>query len=197
MDIILAVYYYIHDKNMTHTSKTKAISELSTLPQYVPKVKPMHAQYATPDARLKSFETWPLCMKGLVNRAVEAGLFYLGTSDHLMCFQCGGGLHQWILDEDPWDAHVSLFSQCEYVRTLRPTQLQNFQKTPTNIETKSLPSSTTKRNEALVCKACYVNECNILVLPCLHMSVCGHCSVLLDKCIMCRVKISGSLPVFV
>ena len=59
------------------------------------------------------------------------------------------------------------------------------------------------RSMVLVCKVCMENDCNIVTLPCMHISMCNTCSDLhtadtsvLHSCPMCRANIRSSSHVY-
>ena len=44
-----------------------------------------------------------------------AGLFYIGTSDVVKCFYCGGGLKNWRFDDSPYHEHARFYPSCAYI----------------------------------------------------------------------------------
>ena len=46
---------------------------------------------------------------------VNAGFYYKGSGDRVLCFYCGGGLFNWKLHDNPWCEHAKCFSMCEFV----------------------------------------------------------------------------------
>ena len=45
--------------------------------------------------------------------------FYTKLSDRVICFSCGGGIHAWEDDDDPWEQHAIYFGGCEYLRLMK------------------------------------------------------------------------------
>ena len=45
----------------------------------------------------------------------DAGFFYYGSEDRMVCFYCGGGLKNWETDDNPWHEHAKWFPLCEYL----------------------------------------------------------------------------------
>ncbi|XP_026290013.1 death-associated inhibitor of apoptosis 1 isoform X2 [Frankliniella occidentalis] len=76
---------------------------------------PAHPAYATLDARIESYESWPIGLKLRPQELAEAGFFFTGLGDKTMCFQCGGGLKDWAETDDPWREHALRFSRCSHV----------------------------------------------------------------------------------
>ena len=46
---------------------------------------------------------------------VNAGFYYLGRSDRVACFYCGGRLKEWQPSDNPWFEHAKWFLLCKYV----------------------------------------------------------------------------------
>lgn len=76
---------------------------------------PAHPAYATEQARLESFGSWPVGLKLRPKELAEAGFFYTGLGDKTICFQCGGGLKDWAETDEPWREHALYFSKCGFV----------------------------------------------------------------------------------
>ncbi|XP_008554573.1 baculoviral IAP repeat-containing protein 7-B isoform X1 [Microplitis demolitor] len=76
---------------------------------------PAHPEYASYDARLKSFESWPKSMPQTKDNLADAGFYYTGTGDQTLCYHCGGGLKDWEPKDDPWTQHAKWFKKCYYV----------------------------------------------------------------------------------
>lgn len=89
----------------------EAFSELNIIGHSPPK----YPSYTTKEARLRSYVTWPNGIPQEVDALVEAGLFYTGMSDHVKCFQCGGGLKNWDLSDVPFEEHARWFPDCPFV----------------------------------------------------------------------------------
>nr|CAD7461407.1 unnamed protein product [Timema tahoe] len=83
---------------------------------------PVFPQYASIDARFKSFDGWPLSLKQRPDKLSEAGFYYTGKGDQTVCFHCGGGLKDWEDDDDPWMEHALWFSKCTYVLLVKGRQ---------------------------------------------------------------------------
>lgn len=76
---------------------------------------PSFPNYASPEARLRSYEMWPIALKLKPNMLSDAGFFYTGKGDQTICFHCGGGLKDWEESDEPWVEHARWFSKCSYV----------------------------------------------------------------------------------
>ena len=46
---------------------------------------------------------------------VDAGFYYKGSGDRVLCFYCGGGLFYWKPHDNPWYEHAKWFPMCEFV----------------------------------------------------------------------------------
>uniref|UniRef100_A0A1B6CU38 RING-type domain-containing protein n=1 Tax=Clastoptera arizonana TaxID=38151 RepID=A0A1B6CU38_9HEMI len=80
---------------------------------------PSFPAYATYDARLHSYEMWPIALKLKPNTLSEAGFFYTGKGDQTICFHCGGGLKDWEESDEPWMEHARWFSKCNFVLMIK------------------------------------------------------------------------------
>ncbi|XP_017881008.1 death-associated inhibitor of apoptosis 1-like [Ceratina calcarata] len=76
---------------------------------------PVHPEYASYDARLRTFETWPKSMPQTKEQLADAGFYYTGQGDQTLCYYCGGGLKDWEPEDDPWEQHAKWFSKCFYL----------------------------------------------------------------------------------
>ncbi|XP_026285713.1 death-associated inhibitor of apoptosis 1 isoform X1 [Frankliniella occidentalis] len=76
---------------------------------------PAHPAYVTSDARIESYESWPIGLKLRPQELAEAGFFYTGLGDKTICFQCGGALKDWAETDEPWREHALYFSKCGHV----------------------------------------------------------------------------------
>lgn len=47
--------------------------------------------------------------------------------------------------------------------------------------------------EGILCKVCFVNEIDVVILPCSHIFVCHGCFEGLKCCPICRVRMEGFL----
>ncbi|CAD6220772.1 GSCOCT00005415001.2-RA-CDS [Cotesia congregata] len=74
-----------------------------------------HREFASYNARLESFESWPKSMPQTKEQLADAGFFYRGTGDQTICYHCGGGLNDWKPKDDPWFQHAKCFKKCYYV----------------------------------------------------------------------------------
>ncbi|XP_044016513.1 death-associated inhibitor of apoptosis 1-like [Aphidius gifuensis] len=81
--------------------------------------RPAHPEYASYDARLRTFDVWPKSMPQTKEQLVDAGFYYTGTGDQTQCYHCGGGLKDWEPEDDPWKQHASWFTKCYYVLTVK------------------------------------------------------------------------------
>ncbi|EEB13703.1 inhibitor of apoptosis 1, diap1, putative [Pediculus humanus corporis] len=93
------------------TNLWKDFEELGVTKIYEP-VAPNYATYAS---RIKTFDKWEAHNIQKPEKLAEAGFYYIGHEDNVICFHCGGGLKDWEKDEDPWVEHARWFSKCRFV----------------------------------------------------------------------------------
>ena len=102
------------NRNFTAELQLPSTAKLSCLGLGRPKGL-VHSEYASYDARLSTFETWPKCMSQTKHRLADAGFYYTGEGDQTLCYHCGGGLKDWEPEDDPWEQHAKWFSKCYYL----------------------------------------------------------------------------------
>ena len=49
----------------------------------------------------------------------QAGFFWSGKDDKVICYWCGGGLDKWNEGEDAWVAHAKWFGRCSYMLEMK------------------------------------------------------------------------------
>ena len=108
----------IRTSDLQRLSSLKPPEEVNTPPPIdidgvIPHSGPAHPQYASPEARLRTFSEWPPGIKQSPELMAEAGLYYYGQSDQVKCFYCDGGLREWQENDDPWEEHADCFSQAK------------------------------------------------------------------------------------
>lgn len=68
-------------------------------------------------ARLRTFRgKWSISSCMDPKELAQAGFFYLGVSDKVQCFTCGGILHEWERTDDAMYEHYRHFPNCAFVR---------------------------------------------------------------------------------
>merc|ERR1719270_2798704 len=85
----------------------------------LPHSGPLHPQYATLEARLRTFREWPPALKQTPKDLADAGFYYIGLSDQVKCFYCDGGLRNWQSEDEPWKEHARWFDKCVFVRLVK------------------------------------------------------------------------------
>ena len=81
--------------------------------------RPEHPEYMLDSKRLESYGDWPKTMKQKPKDLSDAGFYYTGKGDRVMCFSCGGGLKDWEEDDVPWEQHAMWYSNCSYVKLIK------------------------------------------------------------------------------
>lgn len=65
--------------------------------------------------RLGTFRQWPHDAPVSAQALAEAGFFYVGPTDEVQCFCCGGVLTEWRRGDCPLRAHLTYFPSCDYL----------------------------------------------------------------------------------
>ncbi|UVT30892.1 inhibitor of apoptosis protein [Penaeus vannamei nudivirus] len=93
---------------------------------------PKYPTFKTLDSRHKSFypvylsnpsvvRVWPSSAR-MGNALADAGFFYCGVTDHVRCFQCGGGLRNLEETDDFWALHATFYPKCQYLYLVKGSQ---------------------------------------------------------------------------
>ncbi|XP_058066268.1 death-associated inhibitor of apoptosis 1-like [Anopheles bellator] len=74
-----------------------------------------YPRYAAEAVRFRSFQHWPTSIHQKPQQLSDAGFFYTGSADRVVCFSCGGGLENWQKDDEPWEQHAFWYNFCKYL----------------------------------------------------------------------------------
>lgn len=83
---------------------------------------PKTERFSSLDARLRSFANWPHSSVQSAETLATAGFYYQNIDDHVLCFQCNGGLRSWQSSDDAWYEHARWFPKCEFVQLVKGPQ---------------------------------------------------------------------------
>lgn len=86
---------------------------------------PVHSDYISYDARLRTFDAWPKSLPQIKEQLADAGFFYTGKSDRTLCYHCGKGLKDWEPQDDPWEAHAKWYPNCYYLLLVKGQEYVN------------------------------------------------------------------------
>lgn len=170
--------------------------------------KPVFPGMAIESRREESFKFWPIQMAQTPKQLADAGFFYTGKGDRLICFYCGGGLHTWRVNDDPWEQHALFYDTCIYVQVMKGTKfIEDIKKkmtpstsldlteltVPTDSQqTKEKDEKSKEENqlpENRLCHICYDAEINTVFLPCCHVNSCAKCALAVSRCPICQGNI--------
>lgn len=167
--------------------------------------------FRLPSARMRSFKSWPPGLKQKPEELCDAGFFYSGKSDCVVCFSCGVFVGKWDANDNPWVEHKNLLEKdCTYLR-FNSDKLEMHQKkfeqeenvrnsSDKETETTNVHDNCTKEieiDDESMCKICFANKSSIAFLPCKHVAVCGQCVYgIKGKCPICRTEITESFKLF-
>ncbi|XP_023251657.1 E3 ubiquitin-protein ligase XIAP isoform X1 [Seriola lalandi dorsalis] len=76
---------------------------------------PMAPHMKSEEARLQTFSSWPSTAPVTPQDLAQAGLYYLGESDRVQCFCCGGMLGGWEAGDTAWGEHTKHFPNCFFI----------------------------------------------------------------------------------
>ncbi|KAL0973793.1 hypothetical protein UPYG_G00211240 [Umbra pygmaea] len=78
-------------------------------------IYPMIPHMTSEDSRFDTFGSWPSTVPVRPRELAQAGLFYLGISDRVQCFYCGGMLGGWEAGDTAWGEHNRHFPNCFFI----------------------------------------------------------------------------------
>lgn len=143
---------------------------------YMEKISVKHPKYIPYIERKNSFIDYP--KPEIIEKLVEAGFFYNGCSDETICFLCGLGMKQWLLDEEPWINHQTWNPLCLHV-----------------ICNKDNSTFLWKKEKHNHCKFCNERSLEMLFIPCQHLICCDMCSKRIVFCLLCNKKVESTIKV--
>ena len=168
-------------------------------------MQPYYRRYLFSGDRLNTFEKygWPLQMVQTATHMAEAGFFYSGYRDSVVCFSCGGGLQQWLPTDDPFEEHARHYPYCQHLEKKKGRQyVESILKERKRANVCPLVLSSCVRGPEVEvvsgkeCLICTTSEREILFQPCLHFCTCFECSRNLTKCCICRKIVTHKLRIF-
>uniref|UniRef100_A0A8C6XQH1 RING-type E3 ubiquitin transferase n=1 Tax=Naja naja TaxID=35670 RepID=A0A8C6XQH1_NAJNA len=107
-------YYSGSFSSFPHNPVTSAaVEDLSHL-----RPKAFNPTMSTEESRLLTFKTWPLTFLSPSSLA-KAGFYYVGPSDKVACFACGGQLSNWEPKDNALSEHQRHFPNCPFVEQIQ------------------------------------------------------------------------------
>lgn len=160
-------------------------------------VFPQHCFYSIESRRLSSFRTWP---KGLTQKPqdmADAGFYYTGEGDRVICYFCDGKLKDWSPSDRPWIEHARFFHTCpyvlimkgeEYVQRVRSMGYENDEFISCDeLPKKENDNKLTTNVLDITCKICLEIPVSTCFTPCGHAVACTKCALSIHKkCPICR-----------
>ncbi|XP_071107646.1 E3 ubiquitin-protein ligase XIAP-like [Haliotis cracherodii] len=75
-----------------------------------------HPQFEETQSRLETFKYWPKRTRPTAYQLCQAGFYFTGYADRVVCFACGCSLRNWDPEADPWVQHAKHAPYCVYVK---------------------------------------------------------------------------------
>lgn len=171
-----------------------------------------YPEFILESKRLASFTDWPISLNQNPHHLSDAGFFYSGRGDRVICFSCGGHLSQWEVDDDVWEEHGFYFGQCKYMQLYKGSNFHDEmieRKARARLGTQNVYTSEKHQEISKIgegehdlieksnrCQICCANEYNTVFIPCGHVYACTKCASSLHQCPLCRKRIENVLRVF-
>ncbi|XP_067313859.1 E3 ubiquitin-protein ligase XIAP [Pseudorasbora parva] len=140
----------------------------------------------------------------------RAGFYSTGEQDRVICFKCGGGVKDWMSDEDPWEEHARHYPGCSFLLAEKGEEYVNniqlrYPKGDHSRSSQNGFSSTEQEDPILkleklqrekLCKVCMDSDIGMVFIPCGHLVTCEKCSVSLNKCPICCSTITQKIKTY-
>lgn len=101
---------YINGCSSTNLSLYHTVKTFSIFAE-----KKINEEFALVNSRLKSYSNFPKSSTLDINILAEAGFFYTGHEEKVICFYCNGCLTNWGIGDNPWIEHSRWFPRCAFV----------------------------------------------------------------------------------
>jgi baculoviral IAP repeat-containing protein 7/8 len=167
--------------------------------------KGFNLEFANKVHRFQSYDDWPKTLRSKAEQLTEAGFYYTGCGDRVICFSCGGGLRDWEINDDPWEQHALWYANCQYLKVVKGSEYIKKIHIDQSLSTAAV-SKNHQRNilensnvhEEKLCKVCYTTDYNTIFQPCGHIYACITCATKLKikKCPMCRQPFTKIQKIF-
>lgn len=101
-----------HLKNYPECCKKRAAAKLS-----IAEIQSAHPRYTKFETREQDFSNRPVQIAQKPARMADAGLFYSGHGDRVVCFFCDGNLFDWEPNDIPLVEHVKHLPNCAFAHS--------------------------------------------------------------------------------
>jgi hypothetical protein len=186
---------------------------------------PILSWMRNPNARLESFDLWPVSVPMSPEVLVENGFFHNRQSDLCTCYMCGLVLWQFESGDNIRSLHLQFSPKCEiailrakerklevprrrskrseasarWIRKMlrsQPKKTQDLEEVVAAMSTEEVRSELIEQKLQLLCKICYDKPCNVIFSPCGHFISCGTCMERFHNCPFCQQRITDMIKVF-
>ncbi|KRT86506.1 hypothetical protein AMK59_2078 [Oryctes borbonicus] len=160
--------------------------------------KPKINKFESLEARFLTFEDWPISMKQTGKAMAQAGFYYTGNGDKVICYSCNLGVHKWEETDEPWFEHAKWSPHCPFVLQEKGNEFvqdvlsgkRKYDEEKSNEIKETVPG-----HEQLLCSVCKSQQRTIVSIPCKHLATCKQCNNRLTKCPICRTEEEQALEV--
>lgn len=156
-------------------------------------IPPAFHRYRSYGIRLRTYSFWPKHLAQKKEHMAEAGFFYTGMGDYVICYCCAISIKDWEPTDDPWEEHIKFNSMCYFLRVMKGNEYI------ARVFNKFLDINQPQEEEKNIdnefeCKICRSEKIAIVFLPCTHMIACTTCTTsITDNCPYCRTPIETIL----
>ena len=153
--------------------------------------------YKNYELRLKTFWNWPQNSVVSSGELANAGFYYTGAWDKVICAWCCGSVYNWEKGDTALGEHHRHYPNCKFIKE-QMSAVQDIDPTldSKELRIKQLERELAANKKVLLCKRCKEAQVNILFLPCRHMLHCETCAPLMKNCSLCSEVIDGTITIF-
>lgn len=146
--------------------------------------------------RIRSFANWPYpSISG--RKMAEAGFYYTDYEDVVRCPYCFIEGYRWKDEDNPREDHATWSPNCPFIRGLpEATVNQDIPPDRPSVVVERLPQETVQLESNRLCKICYGNDIEIVLIPCGHLVLCRECALHIETCPLCRQTVCGKMRAY-
>ena len=153
-----------------------------------------YKQFFNEADRLKTFYDWT-CEQTSKEDLAKNGFISQHNGDSIQCVFCRVCISNWAHRDNISEMHRKLSSVCPLANgnETRNIPLPSPNETFVTNAKQDSDSSKPAETEEKLCKVCYDKPADMVLLPCGHLFSCKTCAHILDKCCICRKRITGRI----
>lgn len=151
----------------------------------------------TSNQRIATYQAWPIGLSQKPNNLAEAGYYYTGFGDRVLCFYCGHRADNWKPNEDPLMRHINGNSECKFLIAQHGRAYIQLAKEACQRAAALTSATSSASMEKRTCKLCFDSDFDTAFWPCKHLIGCNKCCRTQKTCPICRAPIKKLERIFI